>query len=106
MGFSVWGWLVCILYQLSQQITDYAVHHPDVQQIMAVQVKEKFGTLRFYVRGADAHIRALIDTVEVQSAQPRELDGTPGRLRVSQGHYQTLCNDHAQTLGAHDAAPR
>ena len=99
------GWFA-ILYQLSQQITEYAAHHPDVQQVMAVQVKEKFGTLRFHVRGADAHIRALIDAAEVQSAQLCELDGTSGRLRVRQGHYQTLCDDHARTMGAHDAAPR
>src|SRR2546422_9791583 len=99
------GWFA-LLYQVSQQLTDYASSHPAVHEVIAVQVKEKFGTLRFYVRGADAHIQALIDAVEVQSAQLCELDGTPGRLRVRQGHYQTLCDDHARTLGAHDAAPR
>jgi len=100
------GWYD-LLYQVSQQITAYAAHHPDptVQQVLAVQVKEKFGTLRFYVRGADAHIQALIDAVEAESAQICERDGTPGRLRVRQGHSQTLCDSCGRVLGYHDTLP-
>jgi len=99
------GWFA-LLYQLSQQITAYAACHPVVQQVKATQVKEKFGTLRFSVQGTDAHIEALIATAEAQSAQICERDGTPGQLRVQQGHYQTLCDDCAHTLGYQDTTPR
>lgn len=99
------GWFA-LVYHVSQQITDYAARHPVVHEVMAIEVKEKFGTLRFYVRGADAHIRALLDTAAAQSAEICERDGTSGRLRVRQGHYQTLCDDCARTLGYHDTPPR
>jgi len=98
------GWFA-LLYQVSQQLTDYASSHPAVHEVIAVQVKEKFGTLRFYVRGADAHIQALIDAVEAESAQICERDGTPGRLRVRQGHSQTLCDSCGRVLGYHDTLP-
>jgi hypothetical protein len=99
------GWFA-LLYRLSQQMTDYAACHPAVQAIIVAQVKEKFGTLRFYVDGADDHMHTLIDAAETQSAEICELDGTPGRLRARQGHYQTLCDDCARSLSYCDAPPR
>src|SRR5262245_50727850 len=90
------GWFA-LVYHLSQQITEYAVGNPAVQEVMAAQGKEKFGTLRFYVRGEDAHIRRLIDTAEAQSVATCERDGRPGRLRKHPGLYhKTLCDDCAR----------
>ena len=101
------GWFP-LVYRVSQQITDSAARHPDpgVQDVLAVQVKEKWGTLRLYVHGADAPIQDLIDAAEAQSATICEHDGSPGRLRMRQGHYHTLCDACTDALGYHDTAPR
>lgn len=99
------GWFD-LVYHLSQQITDYAAHTPAVQDMMASEVKEKCGTLRFSVRGADAHIHTLIDAAEAQSWEMCERDGSPGRLRRQPGLWQkTLCDACARTLGYLDPVP-
>lgn len=46
----------------------------------AVQVKEKFGTLRFYVRGRDAFCSGAIDLAEALSARVCERTGAQGVL--------------------------
>jgi hypothetical protein len=71
--------------------------------MMALEVKVRRGSLRFYVRGADAHIRMLIDAAEAQSVEICERDGTPGRLRKQPDRaYKTLCDACARALGYHD----
>jgi hypothetical protein len=91
------GWFA-LLYHLSQAITDYAARHPAAQEVIATEVKEKFGTLRFYVRGGDAYIRALIEAAEARSSTICELDGMPGRLRRQPGQAQkTRCDACAWT---------
>lgn len=72
---------------------------PDhVQQVVAVQVKEKFGTLRFYYEGGDAYIRGLVSMAESMSAVTCDVCGSPGVQR-SGGWIRTLCDNHAEALG-------
>lgn len=64
---------------------------------VAVQVKEKFGTLRFYVRGVHSRseaIRNYIEFAEYFSSRICEVCGAPGKLRGG-GWVQTLCDEHA-----------
>lgn len=60
--------------------------------IIATQVKEKFGTLRFYVYvdGGDEEVFRLIDAAEQESATICELCGAPGTL-VMKGWGSTRC---------------
>ncbi|KWT98173.1 MULTISPECIES: hypothetical protein [unclassified Variovorax] len=60
---------------------------------VAVQVKEKFGTLRFYVSGASDVQYAYIAFAEAMSARTCEVCGAPGELRNS-GWIRTLCDVH------------
>lgn len=62
--------------------------------VTAVQVKEKFGGLRFYVDGADDYVRGLIDMAEGMSLRTCETCGKPGRCRKG-GWVSTLCEEHA-----------
>ena len=62
---------------------------------VAVQVKEKFGTLRFYVDGYHESIGKRIDQAEAESAQICEVCGNKGQQR-SQGWVRTLCDWHAE----------
>ena len=65
-----------------------------VQQVVAVQVKEKFGTLRFYYSGGDKYVSGLVAMAESMSGVTCERCGTPGRLQ-GRGWIKTLCEQHA-----------
>lgn len=64
------------------------------------QVKEKFGTLRFYVTGADDGIFDWIDEAEALSARTCEVCGKTGSLQIGNGRYwvRTLCPECAEKL--------
>ena len=68
------------------------------------QIKEKFGTLRFYVSGADDSIFDFIADAGRKSAQTCELCGSSGGLHCRKGVFwlRTLCAEHAE---AHDYEP-
>ena len=61
-------------------------------QVRAAQVKEKFGSLRFYVDNSDEFVRGLISMAETQSLKTCESCGCPGHPR-SGGWIRTLCDD-------------
>ena len=63
----------------------------DIPQVTAVQVKEKFGTLRFYYDGGDDVIRGMVRLAENLSAEICENCGNPGNL-IETGWMQTLCD--------------
>jgi len=67
---------------------------PHVPQVVATQVKEKFGTLRFYYDGGDEYIHGLVAMAESMSAVTCEVCGTPGQVRGG-GWLRTLCDEHA-----------
>ena len=63
------------------------------QQPVATQVKEKFGTLRFYLSASNPEIRRLVEEAERRSAVTCEVCGRPGRLRQP-SLVKTLCDVH------------
>lgn len=68
---------------------------PVIPQVTADQVKEKFGTLRFYVTGGDDYIHGLISMAESMSAVTCEECGAPGKNRGG-GWVRTLCDHHEE----------
>ena len=58
---------------------------------ITVQVKEKFGTLRFYCHGYDEEILKAIREAEDKSEITCERCGNPGTLRPG-GWLKTLCD--------------
>lgn len=62
------------------------------------QVKEKFGSLRFYVDREDSEISAMISLAEEMSSRICEVCGSPGTLRPG-GWVKTLCDKHAEERG-------
>ena len=96
-GFSCGdGWFP-ILNSLMQNIQ----HHLDwknrteevVPQVVLEQVKEKFGTLRFYYRGGDDYIAGLVSMAESMSAITCETCSKPG-TRTGGGWIKTACKEH------------
>jgi len=75
--------------------------HPDEQrkvrepvpQVIAVQVKEKFGGLRFYYDGGDEQIYGMVRMAESWADHSCEECGAPGERR-SGGWIRTLCDKH------------
>jgi len=60
----------------------------------AVQVKEKFGTLRFYMNSCTDEMDRLIEEAEALSAKTCEVCGNEGHIRPGKW-IQTLCERHA-----------
>lgn len=92
------GW-----YQILNSLCGQIQNHLDrinrkeeiVKQVVAVQVKEKFGGLRFYYEGGDDEIRGMVRMAESWAAVTCEQCGNPGRMRTG-GWIRTLCDEHAQ----------
>lgn len=59
----------------------------------ASQIKEKFGTLRFYVSGAPDEVHKIIHKAEIRSTKTCEVCGKPGKLRGPNWYY-TACIRH------------
>ena len=74
-GFDCYDGWFDLIYELSKKIGEY---DPGVK---ALQVKEKFGTLRFYIHGGDEKIDDIIDQAEQKSSEICEICGKLGRLR-------------------------
>ena len=64
-----------------------------IPQVTLDQVKEKFGTLRFYYSGGDEYISGLVSMAESMSGVTCEECGSPGETK-GQGGLVTLCETH------------
>jgi len=64
-----------------------------ITQVTLDQVKEKFGTLRFYYSGGDDYIRGLVSMAESMSGVTCEECGNPG-TQTPGGWIKTVCKEH------------
>lgn len=62
---------------------------------VAIQVKEKFGGLRFYTGGATKEHYNYMTFAESMSYRTCEMCGAPGK-RYTDGWHMTLCETHAK----------
>jgi hypothetical protein len=72
--------------------------YKQVSQVTLDQVKEKFGTLRFYYQGGDDVIDGMVRMAESMSAVTCEQCGNPGTTG-GQGWISTLCETHRNKNG-------
>jgi uncharacterized membrane protein len=63
-------------------------------QVTVDQVKEKFGTLRFYYTGGDEYISGITSMAEAMSSVTCEICGKPGQTS-SGGWLKTTCKEHS-----------
>ena len=66
-----------------------------VEQVTVLQLKEKFGGLRFYYQGGDDYVSGLVVMAEQLSERTCERCGDKGKLR-SGGWVKCLCDRHYQ----------
>lgn len=70
----------------------------DPPEYQAVQVKEKFGTLRFYTNYSDEYIDGAIDLAQNLSSKTCEICGQAGQMRGG-SWIKSLCDQHTEELG-------
>ncbi len=63
-------------------------------EVYAVQLKEKFGSLRYYMNQSTPYIDGVISMAESMSAITCEVCGNPGKLRQG-GWIKTRCDEHS-----------
>lgn len=93
-GFSCgdgWFTLIDTLCERLQFDTD----HNGAPQVVATQVKEKFGELRFYIGAGTERQYGMIDFATAMSAHICEKCGKPGQMLSNDGWYLVRCAEHA-----------
>lgn len=60
--------------------------------VVAAQVKEKFGDLRFYIDGGSEQAYKVICEAETEASKTCEFCGAPGILRKARPWWKTLCD--------------
>lgn len=99
-----YGWDT-LIENLAAAIDREIEHDPSLAQgdtpFQILQMKEKFGTLRFYYGGGNDRIRGLVDLTENLSGSVCEICGSLGTLckRVNGSWVKTLCEDCANKMG-------
>ena len=69
--------------------------YKQVSQVTLDQVKEKFGTLRFYYTGGDDEISGMVRMADSMSSVVCEECGAPGQRRGG-GWIYTACDAHTK----------
>lgn len=93
-GFPGDGWF-SLLWECSAAIEAELAKLPEGERPCAVQVKEKFGTLRFYMSGENDAISAAIRRAEERSRVECEDCGAAGEVR-GHGWLYCSCEKHAR----------
>lgn len=96
-GLSIgkgWYWLIDMLCGSIQSHIDAKRYPPrEIPQLEAIQVKEKFGGLRFYYNGGDEEISGMIEMAENMSYHICESCGSTKNIKQTEGWIYTLCGD-------------
>ncbi len=91
------GWFE-LVYELSREIMEHCAASGETVPLV-VQVKEKFGALRFYADNTSEAIEDLIRKYEERSLGICEISGTPGELCGRRNWLKTLCEQEARKFG-------
>ena len=97
MGFGIEtndGWCE-LIYNLCEEIEEYFLSQEEnviPEWFYITQIKEKFGSLRFYVSSAPMEIYDLINKAEEESFTICEVCGRQGQYRDDLSWILTLCD--------------
>lgn len=70
------------------------IRQRDGLSLEVLQIKEKFGGLRFYTSGANGEALDLIHRAEEMSETICEYCGWPGEIKPLRGWYKCVCTTH------------
>jgi len=106
---SGWYWIADKLCADLTPILEEALKaNPDTPEeplFSVLQIKEKFGGLRFYymmnTNNDDLYrkVQSLVDHAEDASYETCQVTGKPGVLSKHRSHYMTLCEESRESMG-------
>lgn len=103
-GFAVGpGWWN-LLKHLCHTIQNHIDQNKDCPQVVVSQIKEKFGSLRFYYDGGDSFVDGAVSLAESMAGGLCEECGAPGK-RTRGGWVRTLCDFHLVEKAAFESEP-
>jgi hypothetical protein len=70
-----------------------------VPQVVVMQIKEKFGGLRFYYEGGDEQIRGMVYMAESWASKTCEICGVPATKQTT-GWIKNVCDEHFNKIEA------
>ena len=82
------GWFN-LIYTLSEKLTKF-------KDVEVAQVKEKYGSLRYYVNGGNEEVEDLIEKAELQSETTCEICGKEGKIKEFCGWFKCRCEEHKE----------
>lgn len=82
---------LCSLIQIHQKSQT-----PDYKPVVVQQVKEKFGTLRFYYYGGDDTVLGMVAYAEAISGMTCEVCGDRGTTDWKRSWVRTVCSKHIE----------
>ncbi len=91
------GWFD-IIYNLCKDL-QHEINNSGCEQVVALQVKEKFAGLRFYASGGNEVTSAIIDKYAKLSMDTCEITGGKGYLCEKYGWHKILSTQSAILLG-------
>ena len=80
--------------KIKAYVNEQRVKYPKFT-VEAIQVKEKFGVLRFYIDYGDDYIYNLITEATEKSRKTCDVCGEPGNLATYNHWWMTLCKTHS-----------
>jgi hypothetical protein len=82
-----------LLYRMSNYIESKSkkIEIETIPQVVATQVKEKFGSLNFYYNGGDDYISGMISLAENMSNDICEFCGSTENIGHTKGWIYTIC---------------
>lgn len=107
-GFEVGKGWAGLLTKLFDDVA--AIVRPTGEKLVIGQIKEKFGSLRFYWSGrfdreTSDRIDEAVDLAEFRSEATCEECGARGSVRNARGWFAVRCDDHAER-GAREVSGR
>lgn len=93
-GFDCGNGWYDILDEMCGEIEEVFKQEPDLRGVLrAVQVKEKFGTLRVYTNYYHEKISDIINKAEEKSENVCEICGQPGKLLTEGWIFSVRCDN-------------
>ncbi len=87
------GWYN-LLDILCKNIKNYVKTRPEIPQLQAIRIKEKFGHLEFVYIGGNRQIWDLVNLAEDKSTHICEECGKPGNINIKDHRMKCLCPAH------------
>ena len=93
------GWLIAFGYEMLCELREALVNDSYLYKYIIMDIKEKYGTLRWYDAGSTAKVRYIIEKYCLMSAKVCQICGKPAS-HMTRGWIGYFCEECGQEMGA------